>query len=305
MIKFLFLVICVLLFSGSAQAQTIYSHMSAESGNMSQWSATIRDMNSGGNSDFPTASQTRVKNGSWAYKFEMPKPTVSTCCDWNYTMVHSYSPNLQSMGSPNGRYLSGYYSFWLYIDAGFQDSPGDWLTLLNWFTNDPTAGLGVIANIELRRWPSNPAGPLQLAFLMKAADAGCFVPPTISGYQRAGSGYYFMTSSSPAGIVTFPRFQWVHVEVHYVRAASGGQIQIYQDGVLIMDLTHANLNTIMNARCINGQDMFIQFGMYSGAKNDGAYRFYMDDFKVSDVRLTPTGNATSSVPAQPTNLSIK
>jgi hypothetical protein len=210
------------------------------------------------------------------------------------------------MGSPNGRYLSGYYSFWLYIDEGF--TPGltgsdDWMTILNWFSGAP---INPILNIELRRPPGQRLAPLQLVFLLKNAHTGCYAAPQISGYNLVGGAYYFMTAASPAGIVEFPRFQWVHVEIYYKMASSNGQVTIWQDGVKIMDMTHSNLNTLIaSSNCANtAGDMFPQFGMYSGPRTE-VQRFYLDDFKVSDVRLSPSGTGSSIALPAPSSLQVQ
>jgi hypothetical protein len=132
---------------------------------------------------------------------------------------------------------------------------------------------------------------LQLVYVLKNAAAGLYTAPTIPGYQIASNGYYFMTAQSPAGIVAFPRQRWVHVALYYKMAPSNGRVTVWQDGVLIMDLTAPTMNTF-GGHSIDplgnaDGDMTLQFGIYGGAKSDGVQRLYVDDFKVTDFRPAP------------------
>jgi hypothetical protein len=187
------------------------------------------------------------------------------------------------MGSPNGRYLSGYYSFWAYVDAGY-DEPG-WNMLLGWMTGVSGAP-SPISNTALQLWN----GVLQIGFTLKNATAGLYTAPTIPGYQMTSNGWYFMTSQSPSGIVPFPRNQWVHLSFYYNMAKTNGRFTAWQDGRLIMDLTAPTFNTF-GGHSIDplgnaAGDMMLQFGIYEGPKTK-TQRLYVDDFKVTDFRVVP------------------
>ena len=191
-----------------------------------------------------------------------------------------------SMGSPNRRYLSGYYSTWVYVDAGYTDD--DWTMLLGWMTGVSGAP-DPISHTELRLWK----GVLQVSYVLKNCSVGLYRCPDIPGYENAGNqgGYYFMTANSPAGVVPFPRNQWVHLSMYYKMAPTNGQVKIWQNGRLIMDLTAPTMNTfgghaIDPLRNAAG-DMILQFGIYGGPKSDGVQRLYADDFKVTDFRVVP------------------
>src|ERR671923_217231 len=74
-----------------------------------------------------------AKKGSWSTKFE----ANSTQSNY-YAQVSSVFPTSYMGGStsssdsgPNGGFTSGYYSWWLYIDAGFVDQSG-WESHLGW-----------------------------------------------------------------------------------------------------------------------------------------------------------------------------
>lgn len=247
---------------------------------MSGWDSTIRYPADG--AYIPVASTTQKKYGTYAYKFEEYNPYINVCCEWNYSMCLSYGPNI------TGQYVSGFYSFWLYVDSGFTGEVySDWRTILNWFT---TGGvINPILNLELHGGnPTTGGNTLQLSVLLKNAQSGCYTAPTIANYDLAGGGYYFMTATSPNGITAFPTQQWVHVECEYVMAASNGAFRVWQDGIKIIDLTHANFNTAMaSSNCVEGDgDMLIQFGMYNAARG-AAQVIYMDDFRYCDQRYYP------------------
>jgi hypothetical protein len=220
----------------------------------------------------------RSHDGNGSYKFEITNATIGS----HYSQTHSYSPQT-SMGSPNGRYLSGYYSFWAYIDAGYTAT--DWNMLLGWMTG-VSGKPSPISHVGLEVWK----GKLQVVYLLKNCSVGLYPCPNIAGYENAG-GHYAMTSSSPAGIVEFPRNKWVHLSFYYKMSETNGRVTVWQDGVKIMDLTAPTMNTfgghsweVMTNRA---GDMVLQFGQYGGAKNDGVQRMYVDDFMVTDYLITP------------------
>jgi hypothetical protein len=106
------------------------SNVGSETGSINEWYAArgvcAADSQVGGTSPCPSASQTRAKNGSWSTKFE----ANSTQSNY-YAQVSSVFPTSYMGGStsssdsgPNGGFTSGYYSWWLYIDAGFVDQSG-------------------------------------------------------------------------------------------------------------------------------------------------------------------------------------
>lgn len=288
---YILLIALSLLFHGTLYAQTIFSQFDAENGTMSQWSVPW-GVKSDRTNPVPSNVTTVVKSGSRAFKYEITDPQISG----HYSQTLSGSPNLQSMGSPNGKYLSGYYSFWVYIDSGFTET--DWNMLIGWMTGVSGAP-SPIAHVELRRWPNSPAGPLQLAFHLKNAFAGCYTAPTIPGYELTSS-YYFQTASSPNGITPFPTKQWVHVGIYYKMAQTNGRVIIWQDGVKIMDLTNPAFNTFWGhsiTPCTNAAgDMIFQFGIYGGAKTT-PLRMYVDDFKVTDYQVSGQPATTLTAPS--------
>src|SRR5262249_2014325 len=229
-----------------------------------------------------TASQTRSRNGSWAYKYEVTSsgsPTVGAVGHDVRTM--SGGPQT-TMGDPKGRYLSGYYSFYAYIDAGYDQDA--WDMILGWMAG-VTGAPSPISHIELRRWN----GTLQLMYVLKNCAVGLYPCPNIAGYQNSG-GYYSMTTQSPAGIKAFPRNQWVHVAVYYKMAPQNGQVTVWQDGVKIIDLTAPTMNTFggHSSNLTNtARDMMIPFRNYGGPQPGGIQRMDVDDFRVSDYLPAP------------------
>jgi hypothetical protein len=256
----------------SSGGRTFFS-ATAENGSMSPWSAAISDRAN----PRPTISQSRTRNGHGAYKFEIANAQVAS----HYSQALSYAPQV-SMGSRNGRYLSGYYSFWAYIDDGYSDN--DWNMLLGWMTG-VTGRPSPISHVGLEVWN----GTLQLVYVLKNCSVRLYRCPEIRGYKNSG-GWYTMTPSSPAGVVAFPRNRWVHLSFYYKMAPTNGQVKVWQDGRLIMDLTAPTMNTFgghsIEPLRNSAGDMMLQFGTYGGAKSDGTQRFYVDDFKVTDFRPT-------------------
>jgi hypothetical protein len=194
-----------------------------------------------------------------------------------------------SMGTPSGHFGSGYYSFWAYVDAGYNDmgsTHGPWNMLFGWLTGAAGAP-DPISHIGLENWN----GTLQLVYVLKNASTSSryYDPPVIPGYDMS-NGWYRMTSSSPAGIKPFPRNQWVHVCAYYKMAKSGGQVTIWQDGTKVMDLTAPSMDTFTGWTLDVGHntagDMLLQMGIYGGA-NTTTQRLYLDDIKVTDYRVTP------------------
>lgn len=249
----------------------------AESGNMNAWSLPW-GVKGDGTNPAPTASQARTRSGGWAYRYEITAPQVNP----HSTMTLSGNPQV-SMGSPNGRYLSGYYSFWVYVDAGF--TADTWNMLLGWMTG-VTGAPSPISHLELRVW----GGVLQLSYVLKNCAVGLYPCPDIAGYENRG-GYYFQTAQSPGGIVAFPRQRWVHIAAHYKMSPQNGQVTVWQDGAKIMDLTAPSMNTFgghsIEPLKNSAGDMMLQFGIYGGPKSDGTQRMYMDDFRVTDYRPAP------------------
>ena len=260
---------------------TTFFNGTAETGTEAPWSLPSPGWGARFNGDH-SATQTRVKNGSWAYKYEVTTSGTGTIAHDVRTM--SGQPQT-SMGSANGRYLGGYYSWWMYIDSGYT-TPAEttgWNLLMGWMTGEsgaprPIANIG----LEVR------GGVLELVFVLKnSSSAGapsCYARPTLTSVVNIGDAWY-----RPTVRVPFPRNQWVHVAVYNNFAASNGVFKVWQDGVLTMDMTAPtmNLRDGWNACGPNtAGDMMIQFGNYGGHQ-DGVQRFYMDDFKVTDYRPVP------------------
>jgi len=186
--------------------------------------------------------------------------------------------------------MSGYYSFWVYLDEGFNSRT--WNSALGWMTGVSGAP-SPISYIGFERWNAttrSASAPLQVVFLLKNCQKGQYVCPNIPGYAAPVGGNYRMTSASPAGIVPFPRDRWVHLSVYYKMASKYGQVTIWQDGIKIMDLTAPTMNTfgghsIDPLRNAAG-DMVLQHFIYGGAES-ATRRMYVDDFKVTDYRVLP------------------
>jgi hypothetical protein len=133
-------------------------------------------------------------------------------------------------------------------------------------------------------------GVRQIVFVAQNSMNGGTAPrPLIPNYSM-DSGWYFQTASSPNGITEFPKQQWVHIAVYYKMAdATGhnGQVQVWQDGVRIMDLADANLDTFGGYDGTNSAgDLLLQFGIYGGPQST-TQRLYVDDFKVTNYRPLP------------------
>ena len=260
----------------SGTGKTFFS-ANAETANLGAWSLPWGVVQYQGTVTTPTV---RPKYGSYSYRYDVTNNVSGTVGHDVRTMTaHPQT----SMGGPSGHYMSGYYSFWAYIDAGYT-APG-WNLLLGWMTGVQGAP-SPISNIGIE----NRNGVTQLMFQLKNATYGLYTAPTIPGYTMYGNGWYYMNSSSPAGVKPFPRNQWVHLSVYYKMAPSNGQVTIWQDGVRIMDLTAPAMNTYggHSSNLTNsGGDMMLQFGVYGAPKADGAQRLFVDDFKVTDTRVTP------------------
>jgi hypothetical protein len=231
----------------------------------------------------PITSTARAKTGSRSFKFEVPATTRKAS-----STVMANRPQV-SMGGPSGHFMSGYYSFWVYLDAGF--TTNNWNHVLGWMTgqNSPITYIGI------ERWSAtkrNESGPLQLVFTLKNCGVGTYPCPTIANYTNVNAPeVYRMTASSPAGIVTFPRQQWVHISVYHKMAAANGQVKIWQNGTLIMDLTAPKMNTFVGHAAPNlgtnpAGDMVLQHFVYGGPEST-TRRMYVDDFKVTDYRVQP------------------
>ncbi len=220
----------------------------------------------------PTSSTGRARNGSRSFKFEVPAGGADR---QHHSQTLTGGPQV-SMGHSGGRYLSGYYSFWAYIDAGYTDT--DWNMLLGWMTGvsgapQPIAHIG----LEIH------GGQLQLVTVLKNASVGVYQAPSIPGTFSWGGGWY-----RALNVIPFPRQRWVHVSVYYKMAQTNGQITLWQDGVKVMDLTHPTLDTFRGTTGSNSSGgMLLQFGIYGGAKQDGDQRLYADDFRVTDYRPVP------------------
>ena len=252
----------------------------AETGNYYPWTSGGTGWQVVQQNGTVTNSTSRPRHGARAWKYEITSHANATIGHDVRTM--SAAPQA-SMGSPNGRYLSGYYSFWAYVDAGYT-APG-WNLLLGWMTG-VYGSPSPISNLGLQVWN----GTLQLVYTLKNCSVGAYVCPSIPGYTL-DSGWYFMTPQSPAGVAPFPRNRWVHVSVYYKMAPTNGRVAVWQDGVKVMDLTAPGMNTFGGStydRLSNtAGDMMLQFGIYGGPKSDGVQRLYVDDFKVTDYRPLP------------------
>jgi hypothetical protein len=229
----------------------------------------------------PFASADRARNGSRSWKFESAG-VVGTDGSTHAQFLDT-SPTSAMPGGTG--FQAGWYSFYLYVDAGYDER--DWNMLLGWMTSNSNGGtVAPIDHIGLEIH----YGTLQLVYVNKSCSIGLYSCPNITGYSQS-TGWYLMTGSSPAGIVAFPRNQWVHIAVYKNFQATNGEIEVWQDGVKIMDLTHPNLNVWAGASGANllknlGNNMVLQFGMYHGGRTK-TQRIYVDDFRVSDYRPMP------------------
>ncbi|MBA3678379.1 MAG: heparin lyase I family protein [Sphingosinicella sp.] len=262
---------------------TTYFLATAENGSVTDpWHPTYTPFGNGG--IIAANSTTRAKNGTRSYKFEIPAAGAPT--NQHYSQLFAGDPQT-SMGGPSGHFYTGWYSFWAYIDAGYTQP--DWNMLLGWMTG-VSGSPSPISSIELRMPPAGSPQVLQLSFRLINATAGNYTAPNISGYSNVSNGYYFMTTSSPAGVVAFPSNQWVHISAYYKISASNGEVQIWQNGVKIMDLTAPTFDTFGGSTYTpltnTAGDMMLQFGIY-GAPQIGDQRLFSDDFTVSSGRVVP------------------
>jgi hypothetical protein len=231
----------------------------------------------------PHSSADRAKHGSRSWKIEL-FPCGSGGQDQGFLDTGPTT----SMGDPNRRFNSGWYSWYTYVDAGFSEpaEQGNWNMLLGWMTsNDAGATVQPISHMGLEVWN----GMLQVVYVLKNCSVRLYTCPPISDYQQSnGGGWYRMTASSPAGIKPFPRNQWVHLAVYYDMRASNGHVIIYQDGQKIMDLTAPTMNTLGGTDGLKnlGNNMILQYHIYENSRA-ATQRIYLDDFRVSDYRPAP------------------
>jgi hypothetical protein len=237
----------------------------------------------------PLPTTDRAKHGSRSYKFEV----IPGCVGSDGAQFRGFLDTWQTGGDMDTatgcdpqEFCTGWYSWYTYVDAGYTDpqSAGNWNMLLGWMSQNPGSP-GPIGHMGLEVH----GGVLQVIYIQRTCMAGLYTCPQIAGYTM-GSGQYVMTSSSPAGIKAFPRGQWVHLSIYYKMARTNGQVQIWQDGVKIMDLTAPTLNThdgwhwseLKNP----GDAAILQFHIYGNARPT-TQRLYIDDFRVSDYRPAP------------------
>lgn len=232
----------------------------------------------GGSGSPAVNSMTQAKNGTRSAKHIMPAGSEGS------SFLLDNTPH-SSMGCVSGHFCTGYYSFYAYIESGFAVA-NQFQMLLGWMTAVSGAP-SPISHIELSTMNS----VLQLRYVLKNCAVGLYTCPTIAGYSQAGgAGYYLQTASSPNGITAFPRNQWVHIAVYYKMAETNGQVTIWQDGILIYDLTAPTMNTFGGhsiAPLTNAAgDLMLQHGIYGGV--DPIQRvMYVDDFRVSNFRPVP------------------
>lgn len=246
----------------------------AESGSLTPWNGPTGVTGAG---LVPVTSETRAKNGTKSYKLEI----AASATDSSSTLTAN-SPTATMQGA-SGHFASGYYSFWAYIDAGFNNNASN--RIFGWLTGGESSPVGYLG---LERWTNNGAtrgGDLQLVFLLNNCATGQYACPLVSGY-RQDSGMYKMTTASPNGIVVFPRQQWVHVSVYYKMSATNGQVTIWQDATKIMDLAAPTMNTFGGATLTNAAgDLVIQQALACGPEAE-TRRLYVDDVQVTSSRVT-------------------
>lgn len=230
----------------------------------------------------PVVSTDRAKNGTKSVRFEIGPTSGSS---WVSSTIMANTPQT-SMGGTG--FKTGYYSFYAYIDAGF--NLPIWNQVLGWMTAvDPPSP---ISYIGIEDWTNNGQSRggtnLSIVFYLKNCGAAPKYPcPAISGYAQDGS-LYRQTSASPHGVTTFPRNQWVHICVYYKMAPSNGQVVIWQNGIKVMDLTAPTMNTFVGhtTQSNTSGGMRLQHFIYGSPGNE-TRRMYVDDFKVTDYRTTP------------------
>ena len=231
-----------------------------------------------------TNSNTTSKTGSRSYKFEVTSSQTGAGTGHDVRVMTS-GPQTPMY---NGWYGPGWYSFDALIDSGYTSAAWNLTFGLQSGTDGAPSPIG---HIGLMRWPQ-PTGPLQLMYRATNGNFGCYTTPTISGYENNSNGYYFMTAQSPSGITQFHRDVWVHVDIYSNFTRPNGEIQIWQNNVLVMHLQHANLDTFgANGGpgtvdpCNNASNrMWLQMGNYGGPQT-GIQRLYLDNVKATDYRV--------------------
>lgn len=227
----------------------------------------------------PVTSTAQAKYGSRSFKFEIGGGST----DQSYQSFTLQTKPQSSMGCASGHFCTGYYSWYMWVDAGFSVER-QWQMILGWMTGVIGAP-SPISHLELTNWD----GVLQLRYVLKNCAVGLYACPNIPGYQNAG-GYYMMTDNSPHGVTAFPRKQWVHIAAYYKMSATNGQVIVWQDGVKIMDLTAPSMNTFgghsIEPLRNSAGDLMVQFGIYGGP-DPTVRRTYVDKFAVTDFRPAP------------------
>lgn len=221
----------------------------------------------------------KAKNGTHAFRHEVNNPLATP----NSSSSLATNKPQVGMGCVLGHFCDGWYSMWVYIDAGYDAST--WNALMNMFAIKPVADPMGHVGLSIRN------GVRQLYWYMKNCEnTAHYACPNIAGYTRSGPSYY-MASTSPAGIVPFPKNQWVHLAVFYHFARTNGEVEMWQNGVKIMELTAPTLNTFDGHSNFNntGGDQMFGFGMYHGPVSEpsGKRRIFVDDFMVSENRPVP------------------
>ena len=305
---YILLIAGMLMLPSAVFGQTIYFSHDAESSPISDNYAISNNRWSDAQSKV-TRSSTIKKNGNYALRHEMD------------AQVDLQTGKVIKMltKTPTGGLVEAYYSAWFYIEQGFDETnPDIWKNIFQFKTSngEPTTVKG---DVKWRIAPHIINNTRQLMISIadcEISDSATTIPLHHTTDYSWGGNCKFIKRSNP---FVFNKNQWYHIEARYKAAdpnrrgdqsvQQAGSFTIWQDGQLVMDISHPKLNTltVFNEdpnhpnQWSNNKYMYWGIGMYGSASSQPRIQvLYTDDAMVTNYRVS---SPTTSLPA-PTNLAV-
>jgi hypothetical protein len=278
-------------------AQTTYLRYTADS---DTWTTVSPPFDS--SSNCVRVTDGHAHSGTGAIKCDVTNPASFP----EGLKVLEYTQN-QHTSDAGGAYVSA----WYYLDAGFQldgiwrnnfqfkpwgqsaacPTPnGHHKTIIGFGTEDAlVAGVRqVTLNISTPgTWTINDTGTGTGLEVAATGTSG----PTSAKFRQTAAAH------GGTGPKPIPFQTWFHLEAYYKGAATNGAIKLWQDGVLIFDISGANFNTLttvpIGQSCTTDNPWnFWGPGSYTDVSVSGAQRLYMDDMMVTNFQVSAAPPAT-------------
>jgi len=222
---------------------------------------------------------------------------------------------------PQGGLVDAYYSSWYYIEQGFDDTnPNVSKNNMQWKGDNDSGAINSNVKIVIGFLILD-SGVRQV--MIGIDDCG-LVDGDFPQYDTLTPGFQssckIANAANPKPIV---KNQWFHLEV-FLRQADparlgnqvvqqNGIVKIWQDGELIIDLDHPNLNTLTTFnqdsnnpnQWANNQFLFWGIGMYGSSDSQPPQQIlYTDDAMITDYPVHQDFSSDTLPPAAPTGLAI-